>query len=158
MFLGWRIHKLYIPRWILHPKIVYIYIYVWSIMDEKKYVIFGIMKHPPWWISAPSISVLFPGHRPHIQWEHRHLPIFLGKLYRPHWSLRLHWKWWLRREIIPKWSQFRLVKYYVLPRYFHRLIVKGCGHDLFCMQHLWHSGFLKVPLGNTANYFFFAEE
>ena len=30
-------------------------------------------------------------------------------------SLWPHWEWWLVREIIPKWPQFRLVKYYNLP-------------------------------------------
>jgi hypothetical protein len=31
-------------------------------------------------------------------------------------SRRPHWKSWLVRGIIPKWPQFRLVKYYNLPR------------------------------------------
>ena len=35
-------------------------------------------------------------------------------------SLRPHYRWWLARWIISKWSYFRLVNYSNLPRYFSR--------------------------------------
>ena len=79
-------------------------------------------------------------------------------------SLRPHHKWWLVREIIPKWPEFRLVKYYNLPRY-HGILLRNMNGDirkmgtLQCQKrdaaaissifngHLWHQWRLRKITG-----------